>query len=266
MTPFPLRKKRVIVIWFAVILLSLAGLTIASRASTGRRVYATLESINMLVNGKPIESPDVKAIVYDGSVYVRTRDISNALGTQIQWDGTTDTLFIGAARQDQENENQQAEEQPQNQPDQDAQPQPQATPAPTPPPSPDIYLLVKGQSSVQQNTCFLGVPHYVAFPTSDVVTYVTNELSGSGFHVTPDPNAPYGLDLDCTADGGQVGCQLTFVLGSNTIISDSASTPMPNLGDCTVDTQGIMKQTAESLFDSHLPGMQATLRDNSGRQ
>lgn len=59
--------------------------------STGIRIYVNDSQINPTDSaGNPIE-----AFIYNGTTYLPVRAISDALGTPVQWDGSTQSVYIG---------------------------------------------------------------------------------------------------------------------------------------------------------------------------
>lgn len=71
-----------------------AALALTNRkidVSTGIRIYVNDSQINPTDSaGNPIE-----AFIYNGTTYLPVRAISDALGTPVQWDGRTQSVYIG---------------------------------------------------------------------------------------------------------------------------------------------------------------------------
>ena len=60
----------------------------------------SLQSINLVVNGNPVTLKDsngnvVEPFVVDGSTCLPIRSIAEVLGTSVDWDGSTNTVYIG---------------------------------------------------------------------------------------------------------------------------------------------------------------------------
>lgn len=77
------------------------GSAIAVNAEAIRKeIYAVYDNIRIVINGKEITPKDVNGnvvepFVYEGTTYLPVRAISNALGEEVDWDGDTNTVYIG---------------------------------------------------------------------------------------------------------------------------------------------------------------------------
>lgn len=77
------------------------GSAIAVNAEAIRKeIYAVYDNIRIIVRGKEVTPKDgngniVEPFVYEGTTYLPVRAISNALGEDVDWDGDTNTVYIG---------------------------------------------------------------------------------------------------------------------------------------------------------------------------
>ena len=77
------------------------GSAIAVNAEAMRKeIYAVYDNIRIVVHGKEVTPKDVNGnivepFIYGGTTYLPVRAISNALGEDVDWDGDTNTVYIG---------------------------------------------------------------------------------------------------------------------------------------------------------------------------
>lgn len=88
---------------FAIGALSMAVLLTASSAladPVSKQISAVYNGIKLVVNGNPVTPQDsdgnvVDPFIADGSTYLPVRAVSTALGMPVEWDGKTQTVYIG---------------------------------------------------------------------------------------------------------------------------------------------------------------------------
>jgi hypothetical protein len=77
--------------WIAVVSALLVGISSAVLAADS--TYKGYRIVNLVLNGKPLTS-DVPAIIMDGRTLLPVRALSEALGTDVTWDGETYTASL----------------------------------------------------------------------------------------------------------------------------------------------------------------------------
>jgi hypothetical protein len=128
------KALKIIVVTFIITVLLSVGITVfASAQSTRRQLDATFSGISVILDGRAIDLRDgagrqVEPFIVDGTTYLPIRAISEALGLSVEWDGTTQTVYLGSGSGTQP--------QPQTQPTPQLAPQLalETTPQPTPQP------------------------------------------------------------------------------------------------------------------------------------
>lgn len=88
-------KKKLVLTTIAVVMTySIAVTVMAASSVTEIKAYLN-HSINIVLNGQ-IWRPTQTPIIYNGTTYLPLRAVGEALGAQINWDGTTQTVRITA--------------------------------------------------------------------------------------------------------------------------------------------------------------------------
>lgn len=102
-------KKRSLSSMIALALcLTLALGVAATAASTATRTLtATYADIKLVVNGTAVTPTDangnvVEPFACDGTTYLPVRAVANALGQDVEWDGETNTIYIGEKSNEEE--------------------------------------------------------------------------------------------------------------------------------------------------------------------
>lgn len=72
---------------------TLFSLAVAVPAWAGHKTYKGFNTANVTINGKPLVS-DVPAIVVDGRTFLPVRAVGEALGVNVEWDASTETVII----------------------------------------------------------------------------------------------------------------------------------------------------------------------------
>ena len=70
-------------------------------ASTTKQLNATYNNIKLVIDGKTVVPKDVNGTVAEpfivnGTTYLPVRALSEALGKNVNWDGATSTVYVGA--------------------------------------------------------------------------------------------------------------------------------------------------------------------------
>lgn len=107
-----MKKKPVIVLVILAIVVVLSASAFAASAGKNILVYP---GISIYINDTKLNPTDangksVEVFTYNGTTYLPVRAISEALGQQVQWDGSTQSVYIGshsAAQQPQQQPQQQ---------------------------------------------------------------------------------------------------------------------------------------------------------------
>ncbi|MDD6483882.1 MAG: stalk domain-containing protein [Clostridiales bacterium] len=55
------------------------------------------KDIKINIDGEPLDTTGAEPFIYDGTTYLPVRKISEAVGKNVQWDGTTNTVSLGSA-------------------------------------------------------------------------------------------------------------------------------------------------------------------------
>lgn len=85
-------KKKFIVLG----LLAPAMFSCAVFASTGtQNISATYDNIKIVVDGRTVNA-SAEPFIYNGVTYLPVRAVGEALGKEVNWDGSTKTVYIGA--------------------------------------------------------------------------------------------------------------------------------------------------------------------------
>lgn len=97
MTPW---KKRGLALGCALTLV--AGSALASSAITTRLLEAQFMGIRLVVSGQEVTPKDaagnpVEPFAVDGTIYLPVRAVGDALGKHVEWDGDTNTVYVGKA-------------------------------------------------------------------------------------------------------------------------------------------------------------------------
>lgn len=74
--------------------------TVTFAESIGKTVTAFYNNIKIVINGTEIEPKDangnvVEPFIIDGTTYLPVRAVASMLGQEVNWDGTTNTVYIG---------------------------------------------------------------------------------------------------------------------------------------------------------------------------
>lgn len=97
-----MQKVKKVLISTGCILTLMAGTAMASGAITTRNLEAHYPGIKLVVSGQEIEPKNgagtvVEPFIVDGTVYLPARVVGEALGKSVEWDGQTNTVYIGKA-------------------------------------------------------------------------------------------------------------------------------------------------------------------------
>ena len=65
-----------------------------------KNISAVYNNIKIVIDGKPVTLKDVSGnkiepFIYNGTTYLPVRGVSEALGERVQWDGNTQTVYVG---------------------------------------------------------------------------------------------------------------------------------------------------------------------------
>ena len=79
------------------LLLTMAGTVLAS---TVRNINFTFRDIRLVVNGQQVTPRDaqdnvVEPFIFEGTTFLPVRAVAEALGQDVNWDGATNTVYIG---------------------------------------------------------------------------------------------------------------------------------------------------------------------------
>jgi len=82
-----------------LVMLMLSGVTALAAART-ESIQVTFNNIRLVVNGTPITPRDgagnvVEPFIWNGTTYLPVRAVASALGQEVEWDGNTQTVYIG---------------------------------------------------------------------------------------------------------------------------------------------------------------------------
>ena len=85
----------------AVLCIMLVTVTAYAAGYTTKTISVTYKDIKLVVDGVQVTPKDangatVEPFIYNGTTYLPIRAIGNALGKQVQWDGNTNTAYLGA--------------------------------------------------------------------------------------------------------------------------------------------------------------------------
>lgn len=97
-----MQKVKKVLISTGCILTLMAGTAAASGAITTKTLEAHYPGIKLVVSGQEIEAKngagtEVEPFIVDGTVYLPARVVGEALGKSVEWDGQTNTVYIGKA-------------------------------------------------------------------------------------------------------------------------------------------------------------------------
>ncbi|MCL2401966.1 MAG: copper amine oxidase N-terminal domain-containing protein [Oscillospiraceae bacterium] len=115
------------------LVLTMAGTALAS---TVRNINVTYRDIRIVVDGQEITPRDaqgnvVEPFIFEGTTFLPVRAVAEALGQEVDWDGATNTVYIGGA------------------PTQPTEPPPTYESAPAP--QPETFMLHTGTFTVGQD-------------------------------------------------------------------------------------------------------------------
>ena len=79
--------------------------SLAFGEATARKITAYFNDIKIYVDGVKINGADAKGnkvepFIYNGTVYLPVRAVSDAIGKDVTWDSNTYTVYLGEAKQD----------------------------------------------------------------------------------------------------------------------------------------------------------------------
>ena len=84
-------KKKFIVLG----LLASAMFSCAVFASTGtQNISATYDNIKIVVDGRTVNA-SAEPFIYNGVTYLPVRAVGEALGKEVSWDSSTNTIYLG---------------------------------------------------------------------------------------------------------------------------------------------------------------------------
>lgn len=83
-----------------LVTLMLVGLILpVSAASDGERVVSVFTNVKVFVNDLPLDAGALngnpEAFIYNGTTYIPVRAVSNSLGQNVIWDGSSRSVFVG---------------------------------------------------------------------------------------------------------------------------------------------------------------------------
>ncbi|BAL80776.1 copper amine oxidase N-terminal domain-containing protein [Caldisericum exile] len=84
-------KKIVLIVVASLLMFALVSAVYASSGS--KNILVTFRNIKIVINGEPKLSSQ-EPFIYNGSIYVPLRFISESLGMSVKWDGPTNTVDI----------------------------------------------------------------------------------------------------------------------------------------------------------------------------
>lgn len=96
-----MKKRPIHYIAAALLLTAMLGSTaLAAGTVTYKTIQAQYRNIQIVLDGQAITPKDVtgkvvEPFISDGTTYVPVRAIGEALGREVSWDGTTNTVYIG---------------------------------------------------------------------------------------------------------------------------------------------------------------------------
>ena len=70
------------------------GTCTVSAASGTRNISATFRNIKIVVDGKEL-STSAEPFIYNGTTYLPIRAVGEAVGKEVAWDGSTNTVYLG---------------------------------------------------------------------------------------------------------------------------------------------------------------------------
>lgn len=84
----------------AAAMLLVVTLAVPALAALAQKTIQVATGVNVYVDDAPLLMTDaagnpVEAFIYNGSTYLPVRAVSQAVGTTIQWDGPTQSVYIG---------------------------------------------------------------------------------------------------------------------------------------------------------------------------
>jgi hypothetical protein len=82
-----------------LVMLMLSGITVFAAART-EAISISFNGIRLVVNGEHVTPRDgagnvVEPFIWNGTTYLPVRAVANALGQEVNWDGNTQTVYIG---------------------------------------------------------------------------------------------------------------------------------------------------------------------------
>lgn len=124
------KKIAIVILSFATVV---ATTTTIYGATTAKKIEAELDDIKIyledqILNLKDASGNPVEPILYNGSVYIPVRAVSESMGYQVDWDGDLNSVTIKEEK---------SEEQPSPSPEPEPSPSPEPEPSPSPEPEPE---------------------------------------------------------------------------------------------------------------------------------
>lgn len=97
-----MQKVKKVMISAGCILTLMAGTAAASGAITTKTLEAHYPGIKLVIAGQTVEPKNgagtvVEPFIVDGTVYLPARVVGEAVGKSVEWDGQTNTVYIGKA-------------------------------------------------------------------------------------------------------------------------------------------------------------------------
>ena len=75
-----------------------AGSTLVFAEPVKQNIEAVYNDIKIIVHGKTATPSNGEPFIYDGTTYLPVRAVAEALGEVVDWDGNTNTVYIGTER------------------------------------------------------------------------------------------------------------------------------------------------------------------------
>jgi hypothetical protein len=89
-------RKLVLIISLMLIAIVIGGAVAVYADNSSETITAYFNNISLVVNGSKVNMPDAQPFIYNGHVYLPIKYVAEALGQSVNWDGNTQTVYVGS--------------------------------------------------------------------------------------------------------------------------------------------------------------------------
>lgn len=86
-------KRKFLALCIAALAVTATGVSVVAKTST-ENINVSYNNIKIVVDGKAV-STDTEPFIYNGTTYLPVRAVGEALGKEVNWDSTTNTVYLG---------------------------------------------------------------------------------------------------------------------------------------------------------------------------